>query len=301
MLSAVDQAWAAAAFLETDHPLRVRVAWKRAKAHADFGEASALVACIEPVLNEALFTDPSGVRGAAALARSHQDALGYGNPTIRGLWTRLASHHRSDDRYRWATAMLELGWDAACRGDQPVVEHTLGTVSTLTPNDLVGSLSRHPEASDGPESAHWLHLDAAHTSLRAAVWAGERARAVSALGSCAHALEELALPSPPPSIFEAQQECHLHFGTPAPPGFLESLDGLSGFHLEFGRALYLRAGFSDVAPEGRRLGPEWELATRLAAIAVGEAAPDSLTDLARSTGCHAFLRAAPDRPSNTHA
>jgi hypothetical protein len=278
-----DAATSLAALEDPEHPLPVVVAWKAAKAEHDFGERAAVVRHLDPVCErDDLFSAwPAGLVGAEQLARAHQDAIGYGDPTVCALWERLSRFHRAHgDRYRAARADLELAWDAACRGRPtgPYLERVLA----LRVADLQGGPSWHPDAPDAAGSLPWLLLDAAHTALRAAIWSGARDEAHHALDELRHAIEELPR-RPDDYVWSALAEAaHDGVGEPVSP------PALHGFHGAWTHALRTGDGF-DVAL-AQAPGPEWALAVRLARVRTEREPHSALEDAARAAGCLAFLR-----------
>lgn len=287
VLALLDRAWEQAQGLGEEHPLPVVVAWKRAKAVADFGDRASVASCLAPVLErEDLFDAyPHGIFGVGRLCRAHQDVLGYGDPTVRRLWERLAAHHRaSGDLFLAALTDLELAWEAACRGDD--VRGPLERVEALRPDALEGSRSWHPDAPDGPGSIPFLHVAAAHTLLRAAVWSGDADEVGPAAAELVQAQAETGVP-PRPHVQHALLEARHH-----------GLGGLDipkspqaqGFDEAFIAALERGAGFVALASEAP--GPEWSLAALWCAVRIGEASAEHVVGEARRVGCLAFVQAA---------
>ncbi|MEZ4319558.1 MAG: hypothetical protein R3F61_18730 [Myxococcota bacterium] len=288
VLACLRSAWGLAASLGPEHPLVVRVAWKLAKAELDFGEVGRVVDHLTPVVaREDLFDAyPHGVFGLAKACRAHQDEVGYGHPTVSALWRRLAEHHRaSGDRFRAALAELELAWDAACRGEP--VGPLLDSVDHLQPEDLAGSPSWHPEATDAPSSLAWLHLEAAHTHLRAAIWCGDADEADPAAVELVHAVAELPV-RPRAHIFHALLEAAHHGLLPHPD--LPAVPEGSPFDRAFSEALLRGVGFREAAAAAT--GPEWRLAALWAGVPANEVGRDEVIAEARRSGCLAFVQAA---------
>lgn len=284
-LEALQSAWALAQSI-VDQPLTVRVAWKLAKAHADFGDPCEVIRCLDPVVGRAdLFSAyPQGVVGATRAARSHQDRYGFSDSTVRGLWRALAEHHKeSGDPLQAAQAQLQLAWDSACRGEG--VDEALGPVLRLTHAELEGGSSRHPRAIDAPSSLAWLHVDAAHTAIRAAVWIGDAEEAAAAADDLRYAVAELP-ESPGAHVQHALLEA-AHHGYIEPPKVLE-VHG-SKFDRAFAQALMEGSGFPEVAELAS--GPEWRLSALLCGVRTGEVEVDLVVELAEKYGCRAFLQA----------
>lgn len=283
-LAALDAAWDACTPLRPDHPLRVRVAWKRAKGHFDLRAPESAVACVAPVLEHPGLIDayPPATWGLPRLARAHQDRVGFAEPAVDRLWERWTEHQReAGDRRSWALGRIQLAWAAGCRGDAAAAVRWVEPVHLLSAGDLG---DRPPERGDaGPAR---LHLDAAHALLRPAVWGLDVERASTAREQVLDALHELG--SPPPLIaLEALQEAHVHLGTPEPAGYDAALAGSDGFRGAYGRAL-LRRDPADALDASTAEGPEW----RLAVLALAGALDAEALALAERSGCAAFTRRA---------
>lgn len=290
VLAALDAAWIAAHELPADDALVVRVAWKRGKAHADFGTAEASLACLEPLvaLDDPFQAYPEGLRAVPRIGRGHQDTLGYGHPVVVGLWKAWTAHHeRVGDRYAWAIGRIQLAWDVGCRGDLTAAHDLLEAVLNLRPVDLEGGASRHPSAPDAASSVHHIHVDAAHCLLRPCIWAGDRDRASEGCQTLSDAMDDAGTP-PTTIALEALQECAWHFGSPAPADYPARIEGLPGFRGAFGRALLGIEGFEPAIEAGESEGPEWVLAALAGAGRLHE--PAAIERIQRSA-CAVFRRA----------
>jgi hypothetical protein len=273
---ALREAWEAAEALPATHPARHHVAWKRARALQLAGGDA--LAAVRP-----LFDDPDvdpfahyprAVPGASALARHHQDTRGYGDPTVRAIWTALATHQRSvHHRVGWAHAILQLAWDAACTGeldrlDAHLLEVERSPVDTLT-------------------------VDAAHTALRGAVWCGDAVRADDAMGALLDATHGRARA---PVVSEALLEAAVHLGGPLP----SHAPGDDPFRQAYAAVLAGEGDPMEAAGRGRAHGPEWALAVHATAALQGRPLPGT-DDLVDATGCQAFARASAPRTERRNA
>lgn len=267
-LAAWDLAWCHCADLAPDSPLVAHVAWKRARALARTGRDP--LEAIDPLPDAHLFGGyPFAERGAARLARAHQDRHGYGDARVTRLWELLSTHHlERGDRLGWARARLELAWDATCRGD-------------LTRLD---ALILEVERADLQEIA----VDTWHTALRAATWSEDADRAPEARRN----LEDAMAFHPVAAVVEeALLEASVTFGGSAPDYLPDT-----PFRVAFQGVLRDGRGHGPAMELGRTEGPEWALAVWRAARQQGVSLTElPLADgerLARSSGCLVFTRRA---------
>lgn len=264
-LAKLDDAWQLASTLEADHPLRHAVAWKRARAHQLAGLSP--LDAIEPLFSTD--ADPfehyeRAIVGADALARHHQDQVGYGDPRVHRIWTALAAHQKREHHLLgWAHAVLQLAWDAACTGDVDALDRHLLTVERSTVDAL--------------------NIAVAHTALRAATWRGDSSRALEALEQLEHVLADQPAAE---AVAEARLEAFVRFGGPSPP----LTSPTSPFRVAFDAVLRGGGDPDQTMQLGRAHGPEWALAVH-ATAALQDRAPGDAQPLIESSGCYAFASA----------
>lgn len=160
--------------LDLDHPLRHRLAWRRAKVLFDLGDAPGAVALLEPIAHAPFAHYPSGLDACATLAQAVWSQAGYGLPALRGLLEAAhRAHEGAGDPYRALQSLVWRSWDLACAGDLDELQGVLEHFVHLHPDDLAGGPTRHSRATDAATSVPWLQQDLARTALRACTWARE--------------------------------------------------------------------------------------------------------------------------------
>ena len=272
----LESAWDLATALGPQHPLFVQVAYKRAKALFMSNALPQALAALEPLIANklSLLEDyPLSHRGLRTLTREYQNAHGYGNPVVTQLFTalqyELREHHKSS---LWADLLLEISWDALCRGD----------LNTLTENSSILSKLRHVDDS---LPTNLLQVRVSAITLHHANWTMNKDRAIPAAKELIDASEDLGRFTAGTMV--ALLECQVRFGLSAPTYTIEG----TPFQQEYGEALQRNKGYEEATLQANEEGPEWLLATWQSASQRSPQLPRPIHP--QKYGCTVFLPAEP--------
>jgi hypothetical protein len=235
-LAALEEAWSL--LLDRDQPsLFAKVAWRRAKAGYDFGDADAMLDAVTPLLEAGRpFEDhPPARRAMQPIATRWWDTRGYGDDRVARLWAAWAeSYRREGDPWMAAQGEAQRAWHLACAGDHQALDALIERYLALDPRRFGTGPHRHPKAPDTPASVWWAQLDLVRTGLWAATWARRRERARDLLDALEDAAEAARLERPDePWFLDPVLRAALAFGLDAPRGayaraWLPALDRVDG-------------------------------------------------------------------------
>jgi len=171
---------ASAATSDAEHQV---AGWRLAKGVYDFGDVSALMDALEPVLaTEAPFEHhPTAVAAAEPIAQRVWNKLGYGDVRVLRLWEAYSDHHRAiGDPWLAAMGDVQRAWQLACLGQVAQVRGLLDHYANLSPRRFGRGPTKHPDAWDTTLSLFWVQADMARTLLRCATWTHDEPQAVEA-------------------------------------------------------------------------------------------------------------------------
>jgi len=162
-----------------ERDLRVRVAWRYAKAAHDAGDLSALSASIDNLLaTDDTMADAGAIRAVSAISKRWWDTAGYRDDRPARLWLALSEHHRSaGDPWLAASAETQRTWHLACAGALDALDASVDDLLATDPRRFGAGPSRHPDAPDAPTSVWWAQLARLRTALWSAAWTGRPDRA----------------------------------------------------------------------------------------------------------------------------
>ncbi|MCO4745598.1 MAG: hypothetical protein KC912_12470 [Proteobacteria bacterium] len=291
-------------------PERVaQVAWRRAKAEYDFGDARGISEALEPVLDlDAPFAGSEAALGACELlVRRMRDQGGYADPLPDELLQRAAAAWRDRaDPVRALWIDVQRAWSLACRGELAVLETLTDNADRMRARDVAHSQFRHARAESAALSLAWMQLDLWRAALRGATWTEDDAAIGRALDGIEDAAEDAGLRRlADPWFLEAVVSAQWQLGRADSPGYapalercLERVDGARGalHRLLFAgwsslRSIPTSSHFVEAADVAGRAaaGPEWQAWAWRGAQRAGHAdAEGRLAQIVVDRGVHAF-------------